>query len=403
MTETPLSFLVIEDDPIDAHSVRHLIGKTGLGPHVDSAFSMEQAKQKIRNTRYDVVILDLGLPDSQGVDGIIDFQATAPELPIIVLTGIQDEQIALRGIDIGAEDFIDKNYVTAEGLSRSIRFAIRRHARKQHVYGEVAALRQSLDDEKLRVFNETQGKSGPVLPFSEKQMVQATSQVTSLSDDKCLGNYLAYGIGSAQILEQSVAISIARKENRLGETTLHCMQRAAEWRQSEASGSVLHLNIEADAVSPHLCSELHRIFKREEERANCILFFHSAFYGQMGGLSPADLRLLRQSGFQIGARKVGDGTTILENLQLLSPEWIRFDSVLTNHVSRYKQKADTLGETMDMLRPLGAKWIAEETVAPDDLRQLRDFGFSCYYSIASIAKVADQAIQKGSHVLGPLT
>jgi DNA-binding response OmpR family regulator len=398
------SLLIIEDDPIDAHSVRRLLGKGGLGQHVDSASSMEQGKQKIRNTRYDAVILDLGLPDSQGIDGIIDFQATAPELPIIVLTGIQDDKTALRSIGIGAEDFIDKNFVTEEWLSRSIRFAIERHRRKQQVFGDIASLRRSLDDAKLRDHAQARAASAPVADFSEAHLQLSAAEASSLSSGTGHGAYVTFGMESSGHIDQALGLSLARAANRLEEMTIHCLEQAAKWRRKESPAALLHLDVESDAVSPRLCSELIRIFPGVAERENCILFFHSAFPGQSKGLShAADFRLLRQSGFQIGARNVGDGTTILENLQLLAPSWIRFDGVLTNHVSRYRQKADALGETIDMLRPLGARWVAEATGAPEDIRQLRDFGFSCSYSaLPSLPQAGDQAVQQLPHVQGPL-
>ena len=383
--EQLLSILIVEDDPIDAHSVRKLLGKSGIGQHVDSATSMEQAKQKVRQIRYDAVILDLGLPDSNGIDGIIDFQATAPELPIIVLTGLQDDKTALRSIDLGAEDFIDKNSVTEESLSRSIRFAIERHRRKQQVFGDMDTMRQTLDHARLKANEAPQGSPITPVPFSVERLVQSVIPIRNLDLENGVGNRLIFGLGSSIHPESELAIRDARAANQLSEVTLHCLRMASEWRHKEAPGSSLHLDVEADAIMPWVCTELLKIFRREEDRVNCVLFFHTGFSTRPGGVSPADFRMLRQSGFQIGVRKVGDGSTNLENLQLLAPGWVRFDGVLTNHVSRYKKKAEALKQTMDMLRPLGVKWAAEETSADDDLRQLREFGFSCFTAGPSAA------------------
>ena len=68
-------------------------------------------------------------------------------------------------------------------------------------------------------------------------------------------------------------------------------------------------------MKPALCAELNAIFPTEEERATCVLFFHTNFSSQPGEASLSDLRLLRQAGFKLGARNVGDGATILEHLR----------------------------------------------------------------------------------------
>lgn len=391
--ETELSFLVVEDDPVDAYSVRRILTKTGLGRHVDSAFSMEQAKQKVRLTRYDAVILDLGLPDSQGIDGIIDFQATAPELPIIVLTGLQDESAALKSIDIGAEDFIDKGSVTEEGLSRSIRFAIERHRRKQQVFSDNDKLRVSLDDAREKA---AAGLAGQIHePFSADALALFARKVLPFTPEGGPGMHLGFGFGPDIRPMAAPAIHRARQAGALAELTLQGLRLAQAWRHNVAPAAMLHLDLEADAVTPELCSALIGIFKSESERVSCALYFHTDFSRQAGMVSGADLRLLRQSGFQIGARNVGDGASILENLQLLAPQWIRLDPALSINVSRYPKKAAALALTLAMLKPLGARFIADETEQEADLRQLLDFGFSAYTSSAPLAgpKTLDQAVE----------
>lgn len=396
-----LKFLVVEDDPVDAYSVRRILAKTGLGKHVDGATSLKQAKQKIRLTRYDAVILDLGLPDSQGIDGIIDFQATAPELPIIVLSGNQDEKTALKSIDIGAEDFIDKGSVTEDSLRRSIRFAIERHRRKQQVFRDNDSLRVSLDDANQKAASLSAAPEAE--GFSAEQLILCARSVRPFTPDGSLGNHLGFGLGPEIRPLAAPAISRARAAMRLGELTLHGLRQAQAWRAQVAPGSQLHLDIEADAIKPEICTEMNRIFASEGERTSCILFFHTDFSSQPGAVSGADLRLLRQSGFQIGARSIGDGASILENLQLLAPQWIRFDPALTINVSRYKKKSDSLKQFMEMLRPLGAKWVADETDLEEDLRVLLDYGFAAYTSNASLgsAEALHQGVQEAGHAFSP--
>jgi two-component system cell cycle response regulator len=141
-----LNFLVVEDDPIDAKAVCRLLNQSGMANHADSASSLEQAKEKVRHRRYDAVILDLGLPDSQGIDGVIEFQASAPELPIVVLTGCDDEKTTLRSMGSGAEDYLSKESLSEASLSRSLRYAIERHRRRHETYRDADSLKNSLHD-----------------------------------------------------------------------------------------------------------------------------------------------------------------------------------------------------------------------------------------------------------------
>jgi EAL domain-containing protein (putative c-di-GMP-specific phosphodiesterase class I) len=144
----------------------------------------------------------------------------------------------------------------------------------------------------------------------------------------------------------------------------------------------LHLDIEADAIRPWVSGELMQVFKSEEERRNCVLFLHSAFSRQPGAVSLADIRLLRQSGFQLGVRNIGDGATNLENLLALAPQWVRLDPVLTSGAGRYKEKAASLRQWAALLAPLGAAMAAEECEGGEDLSLLGELGFaSCYSAV----------------------
>jgi diguanylate cyclase (GGDEF)-like protein len=115
---------------------------------VDTASSLYEAKRKIRSSRYDLVFLDLGLPDSQGLDGVIDLQATAPELPMVVVSGQQDQQLALQAMGVGAEDYIRKE--SMGGLRKAAEYAMERHRRKRQLYLDMDGMRLSLDEAMLQ-------------------------------------------------------------------------------------------------------------------------------------------------------------------------------------------------------------------------------------------------------------
>jgi light-regulated signal transduction histidine kinase (bacteriophytochrome) len=76
---------------------------------------------------YDVVLLDLGLPDSQGLDTLLKAREQAPHLPIVILTGFDDEERSLQALQLGAQDYLFKGDLNSRPLVRAIRYAIERH------------------------------------------------------------------------------------------------------------------------------------------------------------------------------------------------------------------------------------------------------------------------------------
>ena len=77
--------------------------------------------------RYDVVMLDLSLPDKQGVDTITTVCERAPNIPVVVMTSMNDESMAIKALQKGAEEFLVKGEISSHALSRVLRYAIMRH------------------------------------------------------------------------------------------------------------------------------------------------------------------------------------------------------------------------------------------------------------------------------------
>ncbi len=119
--------LLIEDNPGDAR----LIGEM-LAEAKDVQFDLECVKQLAEGFEYlaakgtDVILLDLSLPDSWGLDTFIKLQARAAEVPIIVLTGTKDETVAVKAVYEGAQDYLVKGQVNSSLLVRAARYAIER-------------------------------------------------------------------------------------------------------------------------------------------------------------------------------------------------------------------------------------------------------------------------------------
>ena len=120
--------LLVEDDVVDCRQVKLLLVKAAdeVRFHVDTAGTLREATECLRNDHYGVVLLDLGLPDSSGLDTIREAHEASPNVPIVVLTGLDDEDVGVQAIRRGAEDYLVKGPSLQHALARTIRHAIER-------------------------------------------------------------------------------------------------------------------------------------------------------------------------------------------------------------------------------------------------------------------------------------
>ncbi len=122
------SILLVEDNPGDAGLLQLGLHRVGRGAFsVRVAVDLERAILQLEGSSYDVVLLDLSLPDSYGIDTLEAVVGATSEIPIIVLTGNDDEAMGLRAVHAGAEDYLVKGKIDDASLIRSIRFSIERH------------------------------------------------------------------------------------------------------------------------------------------------------------------------------------------------------------------------------------------------------------------------------------
>ncbi len=119
--------LLVEDNPGDARLFAELVRETDAGrlklEHVER---LSSALERLRSEPFDLVLLDLSLPDEQGLNTLVRAHACAPKVPIVVLTGLDDEALAIKAVRAGAQDYLVKGRVDGDLLVRSIRYATER-------------------------------------------------------------------------------------------------------------------------------------------------------------------------------------------------------------------------------------------------------------------------------------
>ncbi len=119
--------MLIEDDPGDADLIEEILSEVkGVSIDLEFADRLQIGLDRLAKGGIDVVLLDLSLPDSHGFDTFIKAHAHASQTPIIVMTGLDDETVAVRSVREGAQDYLVKGELDSNLLVRSIRYAIER-------------------------------------------------------------------------------------------------------------------------------------------------------------------------------------------------------------------------------------------------------------------------------------
>jgi DNA-binding NtrC family response regulator len=141
----PISVLLIEDNPDDAVLIQVSLTQAIKVPcEVKQADRLSKGLEHLRNGGVDVVLLDLGLPDGHGISTFEKAHEQAPDVPLIVLTGHDNDDLAIEAVQKGAQDYLVKGRVDAGLLGRSIRYAIERQkllTQIEHSMKEIKTLR----------------------------------------------------------------------------------------------------------------------------------------------------------------------------------------------------------------------------------------------------------------------
>ncbi len=130
MENKPIRVLLIEDNERDVLLLREALAvakPADLEVGLAHASRLSEGLAQIEQDSFDVLLLDLSLPDGQGLETYFRARRQAPQMPIVVLTGLQDDAVALRAIREGAQDYIVKGEYQGTPLVRALRYAIERH------------------------------------------------------------------------------------------------------------------------------------------------------------------------------------------------------------------------------------------------------------------------------------
>ena len=127
--------LLVEDNPGDARLLREMFNEEGLyDTEFTHVLNMKEAEERLAKHQFDIVLLDLGLPDEQGLGALRRARAAAPRVPLVVLTGLDDHTMAAQALQEGAQDYLIKGQIDTRGLLRALRYAIERKSMEEALF-----------------------------------------------------------------------------------------------------------------------------------------------------------------------------------------------------------------------------------------------------------------------------
>ncbi len=167
-----IKVLLVEDNELDAELISAILSRDHhIRFEIERAERLSSVITRTGGTRYDIILTDLGLPDSSGIDTFAGVCSALPDTPVIVLTGLNDEETALRAVHQGAQDYLVKGAINAELLLKSIRYAIERQKIRTELskkIGEISKLERERENMLSMFAHDIKNALVPTVAFLEK-------------------------------------------------------------------------------------------------------------------------------------------------------------------------------------------------------------------------------------------
>ncbi len=144
-----VTLLMVEDNPADVYLIRDMLSERTNDIVLEYADSLAKGFTRMDAGKIDIVLLDLGLPDSQGIASVKSLCDRFPHLPVIVFTGLSDEQLGVQAVQAGAQDYLIKGQTDGTLLEKAIRYSIKRKQLENEKERLIRELQESLAKVKL--------------------------------------------------------------------------------------------------------------------------------------------------------------------------------------------------------------------------------------------------------------
>jgi putative two-component system response regulator len=189
-----LHILIVEDNQADVDLIRETLPDTGLVSfRIESVSRLSDAFARLSNEGVDLVLLDLGLPDSQGLETFHKLSEATPHLPVIILTGNDDQEAAVAAVRNGAQDYLVKGQIGGSLLTRAVRYAMERKRAEEKILETMELLRKAVRTTMQVLLMAIETKD----PYTAGHQRRATKLARAIATDMGLPRNIIEGIRMA--------------------------------------------------------------------------------------------------------------------------------------------------------------------------------------------------------------
>lgn len=251
MFDRRIRLLLVEDSPGDVRLFAEMIREArAFQFELEHRDTIDKALGFLAGTCPDMIVLDLGLPDGGGVDAIHKVQRAAPNVPLVVLTGLDDEAAAIEALHAGAQDYLIKGQMSTSLLVRALRYAFERHGM------QMALRKESTLDELTGLANR---RGFLMLADQHAMLAKRTGErfvVVFIDMDrlKPINDTLGHQAGDAAIAETADVLRVCFRESdilgRLGGDEFALLLPATESNSEHSIRQRLHQEIQQRNLQP---------------------------------------------------------------------------------------------------------------------------------------------------------
>jgi len=262
----PWRILVVEDNPSDAELVLEILEDVDVTLEcIEHATTLSAAIDKLGKESFDAIILDLGLPDGFGIDCIRTIRAIKRDVPIVVLTGIDDDRLAVACIAAGAHDYLRKNSTRAQDLRRAVGFAVAR----SHELAE----RSRADAFQMQVAAIVEASSDAIVTCSGDGVItswnRGAQKILGYARHEVLGrpltNFIAPIPEESVLVHSDLTVAADTDARALGPTEINCLTKTGRTVFLEVVTSKLHDLHGATVGSAFTLRDVTELKRREQE------------------------------------------------------------------------------------------------------------------------------------------
>lgn len=250
MQTQTIKILLVEDNLGDARLLWEFLGEVIPARfHLMHVQRLSRALERLQEESYDVVLVDLGLPDSHGLDTIVRVGVQAPGSAIVVLTGLEDEALALEALREGAQDYLVKGQFSGQVLVRSLRYAVERKKAEERIH--------QLNEE------------------LEQRVLQRTRELEAIQSSMTEGLVAINAAGQIATFNQAAASMVGLEPQQvLGRSVLEVLRSLAPRFQEQDTVKQLEMALASTLSLP---ATIEAVVIEPERRECCIVVFHIPF------------------------------------------------------------------------------------------------------------------------------